>query len=143
MRDDGETNSFDEEDDRTSSWESEPEGENAEELASKETPDEERMARQSRRIGSRPAFHYLAEDDEGEQASGGLNHLLSRHAGGAKWTWKKVTVVVDSGAAENVMLRSIFPPQANREVQGRKRVQRTRRREHQELWAASHVRQDP
>ena len=67
------------------------------------------MARRSRRIGSRPAFHYLAEDDEGEHSFGGLNHLLSRHAGGAKWTWKKVTVVVDSRAAENVMLRGIFP----------------------------------
>ena len=31
----------------------------------------------------------------------------------------------------------------NREVQERKRVQRTRRRSHQELWAASHVRQNP
>ena len=35
------TNSIDEEDDQTSSCESEPEGENAEELASLETPDEE------------------------------------------------------------------------------------------------------
>ena len=34
-------NSIDEEDDQTTSWESEPEGENAEELASWETPDEE------------------------------------------------------------------------------------------------------
>ena len=34
-------NSIDEEDDQTSSWESEREGENAEELASLETPDEE------------------------------------------------------------------------------------------------------
>ena len=34
-------NSIDEEDDQTLSWESEPEGENAEELASLETPDEE------------------------------------------------------------------------------------------------------
>ena len=53
-------------------------------------------------------FHYLAEDDEGEQASGGLNHLVSRNPGGTRWTWKKVTVVVDSGAAENVMPRSMF-----------------------------------
>ena len=35
------SNSKDEEDDQTSSWESEPEGENAEELASLETHDEE------------------------------------------------------------------------------------------------------
>ena len=34
-------NSIDEEYDQTSSWESEPEGENSEELASLETPDEE------------------------------------------------------------------------------------------------------
>ena len=34
-------NSTDEEDDQTTSWESEPEGENAEELASLETHDEE------------------------------------------------------------------------------------------------------
>ena len=34
-------NSIHEEDDQTSSWESEPEGENAEELASLETHDEE------------------------------------------------------------------------------------------------------
>ena len=61
------TNNIGEEDDQTSSWESEPEGENAEELAS-----------------------------------------LERNAGGAQWVWKKVTVVVDSGAAENVMPRSMF-----------------------------------
>ena len=82
-------NSMDEEDDQTSSWESEPEGENAEELASLETPDEEgewcwpkksRFTGWERRIDSRPAFHNLAEDDEGEQASGGLNHLVSRNA---------------------------------------------------------------
>ena len=40
---------------------------------------------------------------------GGLNHLVQRNAGGAQWTWKKVTVVVDSGAAENVMPRRLFP----------------------------------
>ena len=105
-----------EEDDQTSSWESEPEGENAEELASLETPDEEgewcwpknsRVTRWRRRIDSQP--DYLAEDDEGQQASGGLNHLLPRNAGGAQWTWKKVAMVVDSGAAENVMPRSMFP----------------------------------
>ena len=43
---------------------------------------------------------------ESEQAFGGLNHLVSRNAGGAHWTWKKVTIVVDSGAAESVMPRS-------------------------------------
>ena len=29
-----------------------------------------------------PTLHYLAEDDECEQASGGLNHLVSRNAEG-------------------------------------------------------------
>ena len=57
----------------------------------------------------RPACHYLAEDDEDEQVSGGLNQLLPRNAGGAPWTWKKISVVVDSRAAENVMPKSIFP----------------------------------
>ena len=48
----------------------------------------------------RPAFHHLAEDDEDEQVSGGLNHLVPRNAGGAQWTWKKFTVVVDSGGGD-------------------------------------------
>ena len=105
-------------DDQTSSWESEPGGENAEELASLETPDEEgewcwpkkgRVTRWGRRIDSRLAVHHLAEEDEDEQVSRGLNHLVSRSAAGTQWTWKKVTVVVDSGAAENVMPRSMFP----------------------------------
>ena len=82
-----------------------------------ETPDEgewcwlgkSRVTRWGRRTDSRLAFHYFAEDDEDEQASSGLNHLVSRSAAGAQWTWKKVTVVVDSSAAENVMPRSMFP----------------------------------
>ena len=111
-------NGIDEEDDQTSSWESEPEGENAEELASLEMLDEEgewcwpkksRVTRWGRRLDSRLAFHYPAEDDEDEQASRGLNHLVPRNARGAQWTWKKVTVVVDSGAAENGMTRNMFP----------------------------------
>ena len=84
-------NSIDEEDDQTSSWESEPAGENAQELASLETPDEEGewcWPKKSRvimwGIDSRPAFHHVAEDDEGEQASRGLNHLVSRNVGGAR-----------------------------------------------------------
>ena len=61
-------NSIDEEDDQTSSWESEPEGENAEELASLETHDEDgewcwpekgRVTRWRRRINSRPAVSSL------------------------------------------------------------------------------------
>ena len=49
--------------------------------------------------------------------SGGLNHRVSRNAGGAQWTWKKVIVVVDSGAAENVMQRSLFPEISTKEAQ--------------------------
>ena len=72
-------------------------------------PKKGRVTRWGRRSDSRAAVHSLAEEDEeGEQASGGLNHLVPRNAGGAQWTWK-VTVVVDSGAAENVMPRSMFP----------------------------------
>ena len=44
----------------------------------------------------------LAEDDEGEQASGGLNHYISGRG-------RRSPRVVDSGAAENVMPRSTFP----------------------------------
>ena len=61
--------------------------------------------------------------------------LVSRIAGGAQWTWKKVTVVVDSGAAENVMPRSMFPEigirQTNRSKNGKA---------HQELRAVMTVR---
>ena len=66
------------------------------------------ITRWSRRFDPRPAFHNFAGDDEDEQAPGGLNHLVSRNAGGAQWSWKKVTVVVDSGPEENVMPRSMF-----------------------------------
>ena len=71
-------NRKDEEDDQTSSWESEPEGENAEELGSLETHDEEgewcwpekgRVVRWGRRLDSQPAVHYLAVEDEDEQVS--------------------------------------------------------------------------
>ena len=77
----------------------EPEGENAEELVSVETHDEEgewcwskkgRVTRWERRIDSRPAVHYLAEEDEDEQVSRELNHLASRSAAGTQWTWKPV-----------------------------------------------------
>ena len=61
------------------------------------------------RMDPRPAFHHLAADDEDEQVSGGLNHLASRNTAGPQWTWKKVTVVVDSEAAENVMQREHVP----------------------------------
>ena len=52
-------------------------------------------------------FTTLPKMTRMRQASGGLNHLVTR-AGGAQWTWRKATVVVDSGAAENVMPRSVF-----------------------------------
>ena len=111
------TNCIDEEEDQGSSCESEPEGEEAEELASLEAFDNEgewccsrrnRIARWGKRVEPRPAFYYLAADAEDEQVSGGLNHLVQRNVGGAQWTWKKITVVVDSGAAENVMPWSMF-----------------------------------
>ena len=60
------------------------------------------------RVDPRPAFHYLAEDDEDEHVPGGLKHLVPRNAQGAQWTWKKVTVVVDLEAAEHVMPRRMF-----------------------------------
>ena len=43
-------------------------------------------------MNPRPAFQYLAEGDEDEHVSGGLNHLVPRNVGGAQLTWKKVTV---------------------------------------------------
>ena len=69
-----------------------------EELASLEAPDGEgvwcwprmnKITRWGKRVDPRPAFHCLAEDDEDEQVSGGLNHLAPRIAGGTPWTWKE------------------------------------------------------
>ena len=62
-----------------------------------------RITRWNKREDQRPTFHNLAEDDGEEQASRSLNHLVQRNAG-AQWT--EATVVVDSGAAENVMPKS-------------------------------------
>ena len=97
--------------------ESELEGEKAEELASLEALDDEgewcwprrnRITRWGKRMDPRPAFHHLAEDDEDEQASGGLNNWVQRNAGGTQKTWgRKSPVVVDSGAAE--YRRACFP----------------------------------
>ena len=42
--------------------------------------------KKKQRMDQTPAFHYLAEDDEGEQASGGLSHLVPRTAAEAQWT---------------------------------------------------------
>ena len=78
-------NSIEEEENRHSSWESEPEGEQAEELASLDAPDDEgewcwprrnRITRWRKRMDPRPAFHHFAEDDEEEHVSGELNHLV-------------------------------------------------------------------
>ena len=99
---------MDEEEDQGSSWESEFEGEKAEEVSRAWRHLANRNTRWVKRLDPRLAFHYLAEDDEDESVSGGLNHLVSRNAAGTPWTWKKVTVVVDSGAAENVIARSMF-----------------------------------
>ena len=129
--------------DQTSSWESELEGENAEELASPETLDEEgewcwpkkgRVTRWGRRIDSRLAVHFLAEEDEDEQVSRGLHHFASRISAGTQWTWKKV----DSGAAENVMPR--FPEIGSGKQRGPRMEKDSR---DQELREADHVRQDP
>ena len=83
-------NRKDEEDDQTSSWESEP-----------------GSARRGRRV-------VLAKEGQSHQMGmenclATLNHLVSRSAAGTQWTWKKVNVVVDLGAAENAMPRSMFP----------------------------------
>ena len=89
------TNSIDEDDNQGSSWESELEERSQKnlrvwELASLEAPDDEgewscprrsRITRWRQRMDPTPAFHYFAEDDEDEQASGGLNKLVSRSAG--------------------------------------------------------------
>ena len=116
------------------------------ELASLETlgsegewcwPKRNRTTRWGEREDQWPTFHYLAEGDGEEQASGGLNHVVSRNAGGAQWTWKKVAVVVDSGAAENVMPKNMFPDTSK--IEEWEDVQRTRRRAHQERRTAGHV----
>ena len=59
--------------------------------------------------------------------SGGLNHLVPRHAGGAQWTWKTVTVVVNPGAVHR----------RNGEVQEWKRGEHIKN-----YGAANHVRQN-
>ena len=60
-----------------------------------------------KRVDPRSAFHYLAEDDEDEQALEDLSGC-----------GRKVTVVVDSRAAENVMPRSMFPEIFTEEKRG-------------------------
>ena len=62
-------------------------------------------------------FTSLLKMTRNEQVSGGLNHVVPQNAGGAQLTWKKVTVVVDSGAAENVMPRRMFPEISTEETE--------------------------
>ena len=115
--------------DQGSSWDSEPGGEKAEELASLEALDNEGewcwpgrngITRRGKRMDPRPAFHYLAEDDDDEQVSGGLNHLVPRHAGGAQLTWKKVTGGLGGGGERDAEER-VSPNihRRNKEVQAR------------------------
>ena len=51
------------------------------------------------------------------QHSTTLNQVVQRNAGGAQETWKNVTVVVDSGAAEKVLPRSMFPEMSTEETE--------------------------
>ena len=110
------TNSIDEEDDQGSSWRVSLKekrqtnsrawrhlmtNESGARLEGTGSPDEEG--------GLIRDQHFTTLPNEDEQASGGLNHLASRNAGGTPWTWKKVTTAEDSGAAENVMPKSRFP----------------------------------
>ena len=99
-----------------SSWESEVEGEKPEALVSLESLDDEAQAEQNhwteKASGSKPPFRCLAEDDEREQVSVW------------EWTWKKVAVVVDSGAAENVMPRRMFPEISTEEMERSKKGKR-------------------
>ena len=101
-------------------------GEEPEELASLEAPDDEgewcwpkrnRIMRWRKREDQRPTFHHLAEDDGEEQALGSLNRVAQRNAGGAQWTWKEAAVVFGSGAAENVMPKRMFPDISTEETE--------------------------
>ena len=78
----------------------------------------------------RPTFHYLAEDDEEAE----------RDAGGTQSIWKNVFVVVDSGAAEILMPKSMFPEVSTWEAED---PRMGRGSKDQELWTAGHVRQNP
>ena len=52
----------------------------------------------------------MAEDDDDTYKAESLNYVAARRdSGRPQWAWRKVTVAVDSGAAENVMPRSMFP----------------------------------
>ena len=76
--------------------ESEADGQKAEELDRLEAPDYEgelvlaqrnRIIRWRKPEDQRPTFHFFGEDDDEEQACGGVNHWVQRNAEGAQWTW--------------------------------------------------------
>ena len=92
-------------------------------------------------MNGQPTFHYLTEGDEEEQALGGLNHLVNWNAGLVQCTWKKVTIVLASGAAKNVMSKSMFleVSTVETEIQEREGGQKKLEKQHQELWSARHV----
>ncbi len=52
-------------------------------------------------------LNYLAKDEDMEEAESELSNVNQAMADGS--VWKNVTVVVDSGAGENVMPRAMFP----------------------------------
>ena len=108
-------------------------------------PKRNRTTRWGKRKEQRPTFHCLVEDDEEEQASGGLNHLVQRNSGGAHWTLKNVTFCGRLGSsgernAEGQVSRHLH--RGIRKIQEWEEVQRTRWRTYQQLWKAGHVRQN-
>ena len=68
-------------------------------------------------------FTTLLKTTKKSRRLGGLNQLVQRNAGGAQWTWKKVAVVVDSGAVENVMPKNMFTEIATEETERSKNGQ--------------------
>ena len=95
-----------------------------------------RASLKERTLKNSRAWSRLTKKENGAglgraESSGGEGELTHDRHGEAQSTWKKVAVVVHSGAAEKVMLEehvSRDRHQANSEVQEPKGVQRTRRR---------------
>ena len=146
-------NSTDEEDDQTSSWESEPEGERM----LKNPPAWRRMMKKESGAGLRRAE---LPDGEGELTHDRQLTMSLRKMNRYRGDW--ITYLTKrrrnsgdvkgghdgnglgssrEGDAEEHVSRD--RDQTHREVQEWKRVQGTRGREHQELRATGHVRQDP
>ena len=81
-----------------------------------------------KRVDQRPTFKNLDEDDEDERLSGGLNHLVTRNAGGAH--------------VKNVMPRNMFPEISTEETERSKNGKGFKGRggEHIKNWrTAGHV----